>query len=55
MHFGVLAGSTDSHLSLLKVIRKWLLWLRKTSASFWESGVSLGPDNYIKLHTVLHL
>lgn len=60
MHFGMLIGTPDSHLSLLPVIQDMTPFGRRNLASqvleedwlslttiIWENVVSLGPDIHV--------
>ena len=44
MCFGILIGTTGSHLSLLTVIRVLTALLEGKGCQNLESGVSFGPD-----------
>lgn len=43
--FGLRTGTTDSPLSLLILVRKWLLGLREEGARLRGSRVSFGSEN----------
>ena len=69
MYFGLIKGIMDSHLSLLSVIKKWILLLEGNvlhkllknagfceTHKFWENEIPIGPDtvNFNK-NNILHM
>lgn len=50
MHYGMVIDVTHSHLSLLRVIRKWVLWQTETGPRIWRSRLSFGCDTAIRTH-----